>query len=66
MEWISVKDKEPPKDGSYFLSGAGLFYQQTRWGTFHPNAQGVETWRDPQGHKVKFTHWRLQPPPKEK
>ena len=74
MEWISVKDKEPPKDGTKILVGYGWlnewFTTSASYRTFHPNAQGKRTWRaEPSGNKINFQYWlpetALPEPPKD-
>lgn len=63
--WISVNDEEPPQDGSYFFTAykysTGWVYEQCFYGTYHPNAKGKECYRNIQGNKTKFTHWRPLP-----
>jgi len=69
--WISVKDRLPSKDGTWFLCAhkyvTEWVYTQVRYGSYHPNAKGKECFRDISGHKVNaFLYWQpLSEPPKE-
>jgi hypothetical protein len=62
MEWISVKDNPPVKDGTEFVGyeNGRIFIFNFRFGDWHECAQGEI------GYEVEPTHWMpLPPPPKE-
>lgn len=73
MKWQPISTA--PKDGTPIFAcikgecytGHGFLPVCVRWGTFHPNAVGKETWRASHGYKVAhLTHWMPLPaPPKE-
>lgn len=70
-EWQPIETA--PKDGTAILVCFSPHYETNgflpiavRWRTFHPNAEGKETFRDHAGHKVdRITHWMPLPPPPE-
>jgi len=59
VNWMKIEDKPPPEDGEYIL--CHILNERTvfsaSYRTYHPNAAGKKTWRDPAGVKVYFTHW---------
>jgi hypothetical protein len=69
--WLHVDGTPPPEDGHFILVCKiwGHFPYapiSARFGTYHPNAKGKETWRDPSGVKIDFTHWKeLDPKPEQ-
>lgn len=72
MQWVSVKDKEPPKDGTciwgFFPEKAGYFADQ-RYIPIHWSEWGGGTWDNTSsGHHISGspTHWMLPNPPTNK
>lgn len=71
--WLPIS--EAPKDGIQFLACDATSYKENssrlvsvRWRTYHPDANGIDGFRDQNGSRCgSLTHWQPLPsPPKDK